>query len=258
MKILLTNDDGIGSPGLLLLAEALREGGRHRVFVVAPDSNRSAISHAITFMYGAIKLSSRGPDSWACSGLPADCVMAALLGGIAEKPDLVVSGINRGLNIGTDLVYSGTAAAARQAALYHIPGIALSLAGGSGGFHWKGAVRFAAEELEGLLALWREDIFLNVNIPAGPGPYRGKQITWPGRRIYRDSLAVMKTREGYVYCTLDSGTADNEPEPGSDGDAVSRGFVSVSPVFVHPVIRRDLCPGAPDYAGAAPRPMREE
>jgi 5'-nucleotidase len=252
MNILLTNDDGIESEGLLLLAAALREAGGRRVWVVAPDTNRSAVSHGITFMAGSLKLTGRGPDTWACSGLPADCVMAAVLGGIAGKPDLVISGINRGPNIGTDIVYSGTAAAARQAALCGIPGIALSLAA-FGDFHWEAAVRFAVEELEALRLLWREDTFLNVNLPNLPQGPGGTEITFPGRRVYRDTLAVMKTRQGVVYCTLDSGSVDTEPEEGSDGDALARNLASVSPVFIHPVVRRDLCPAAPDYAGTAPR-----
>jgi 5'-nucleotidase len=252
MNILLTNDDGIESEGLLLLAEALRQEGRHRVWVVAPESNRSAVSHGISFMWNALKLSPRGKDAWACSGLPVDCVMMAVLGGIAVKPDLVLSGINRGPNLGTDLVYSGTAAAARQAALCHIPGIALSLAG-FGDFHWEEAVRFVLGDLDSLLSLWREDVFINVNIPNDPGGMGEKLLTYPGRRSYRDSLAVLETREGAVYCTLDAGAVENEHEEGSDWDAVSRNLVSVSPVYIHPVARRDLCPGVPDHAAAAPR-----
>jgi 5'-nucleotidase len=253
MNILLTNDDGIESEGILLLAEALRKEGRHRIYVVAPEANRSAVSHGISFMWNALKLSRRGEDTWACSGLPADCVMMAVLGGIAEKPDLVISGINRGPNLGTDLVYSGTAAAARQAALCRIPGIALSLAD-FGNFHWEAAVRFVGEELDYLGALWREDVFLNVNLPNDPQGPAGKLLTYPCRRRYRDSLAVLRTGGGTVYCALDAGAVENDQEPGSDWDAVSRNLASVSPVFIHPVVRRDLCPSAPDYAVASPRP----
>ncbi|MCL1991324.1 MAG: 5'/3'-nucleotidase SurE, partial [Spirochaetes bacterium] len=119
MRILLTNDDGIKSPGLFLLADALRSGG-HRVFVVAPDTERSGMSHSVTFFANPCKLRPLGEDTWSCSGTPADCVVVALNGGLPQlslaggaPPDLVLSGINRGANLGTDVVYSGTAAAAR-------------------------------------------------------------------------------------------------------------------------------------------------
>ncbi|GHV67414.1 5'-nucleotidase SurE [Spirochaetia bacterium] len=255
MRILLTNDDGIDSDGLLLLAEALRADGRHRVYVIAPDSNRSAVSHGIVFMYNALKLVQTGEDSWSCSGLPVDCVMAALLGGFIEKPDLVISGINRGPNLGTDLVYSGTAAAARQAALCGIPGIALSLAAFKD-FHWKGAIRFVTAELDSLLSLWREDVFINVNLPNNAEGPAGMLLTYPSRRFYRDTMAELKTREKVFYFVMDSGAVDTEYEEGSDFDAVSRDLVSISPVFIHPVVRRDLCPQAPEHAKTAPRPVR--
>ncbi|MDR2370368.1 MAG: 5'/3'-nucleotidase SurE, partial [Treponema sp.] len=104
MTILMTNDDGISSPGLDLLAAALRREG-HRVFVLAPDRNRSGVSHSISFLSGPIRLKKRGEDTWSCEGLPVDCVTTALLGGLPGLeglPDMLVSGINRGANIGTD------------------------------------------------------------------------------------------------------------------------------------------------------------
>ncbi|MDR0730727.1 MAG: hypothetical protein LBF63_03595 [Treponema sp.] len=116
MNILLTNDDGCESPGILLLASALRENG-HRAAVLAPDRDRSGVSHSISFLDGPLILKSRGEDTWSCSGLPVDCVVTAMLGAIPYKPDLILSGINRGANLGTDLLYSGTAAAARQGSL---------------------------------------------------------------------------------------------------------------------------------------------
>jgi 5'-nucleotidase len=147
MNILLTNDDGISSPGLLLLAEALRKNSPHRIFVLAPDTDRSGYSHSIRFLWDPIKIASRGPDTWACSGSPADCVIMAMMGALPFKPDLVLSGINRGANLGTDLIDSGTAAAARQAGLGNIPGIAFSLAG-RGEF-------FGTWRFPGPRAIWR-------------------------------------------------------------------------------------------------------
>jgi len=140
MRILLTNDDGVSSPGIRLLANALRSAG-HRVITVAPDVNRSGNSHSILFLNHALKLSEIDFDTWSCSGSPVDCVVTALLGGIPEiciatdtaelnmekAPDLVLSGINAGANLGTDIVYSGTAASARQGSVFEIPSVALSL-----------------------------------------------------------------------------------------------------------------------------------
>jgi 5'-nucleotidase len=148
MNILLTNDDGINSDGILKLAEALRSGGNHKVTIIAPDVNRSGVSHALSFFNNAVKLYRIEEDTWSCTGFPADCIIAGL-GFLPERPDIVLSGINRGENLGTDLIYSGTAAAARQGGLAGIPSIALSLAG-SGPYHWDMAVSWTASHLEEL------------------------------------------------------------------------------------------------------------
>jgi 5'-nucleotidase len=168
--------------------------------------------------------------------------MAGTLGGLPVKPDLVLSGINAGPNLGTDLIYSGTAAAARQAALHGIPGIALSLAGmPPEPLLWDSAVSFAVEKLEELAGLWREDTFLNVNLPNISGSPLGMLITFPAVRRYNDSLIFFTAPDGSDYCFVKGGVIITEPEPGSDFDAVSRNYASLSPVFIHPVVRRDHC-----------------
>ncbi|MDR2797112.1 MAG: 5'/3'-nucleotidase SurE [Treponema sp.] len=256
MNILVTNDDGIAGEGLLRLVAALRAQGRHRIWVVAPDSNRSGVSHSLSFLSASICLTPQGADTWACSGTPADCVMMAIVGLLPVKPDLVVSGINKGANIGTDIVYSGTAAAARQGSLYDLPAIAFSLAG-EGTFYWEPAVSFVVEHLEALIAPWRADTFINVNIPNTPGGPEGILTTFPCLRIYHDGVSVFDAPDGKKYCFINAGPVWAEPEQGSDWDAVSRNYVSVSPVFVHPVVSRDLCPGAPEYAAVAHRPPKK-
>ncbi|MDR0722163.1 MAG: 5'/3'-nucleotidase SurE [Treponema sp.] len=256
MNILVTNDDGIAGEGLLCLVEALRAQGRHRIVVIAPDSNRSGLSHSLSFLSTPICLTPQGADTWACSGTPADCVMMALLGILPVKPDLVVSGINKGANIGTDIIYSGTAAAARQGGLYNLPSIALSLAG-EGTFYWEPAVSFAVAHLEALIASWKADTFINVNIPNTPGGPAGILTTFPSVRIYHDGVSVFDAPDGRKYCFINAGPVWTEPEKGSDEDAVSRNYVSVSPVFLHPVISRDLCPGAPEYAAVPQRPPKK-
>ena len=156
MNILLTNDDGVNSEGIVKLAEALRSDGKHKVSVIAPDVNRSGVSHALSILNNAVKLSYLGVDTWSCTGYPADCVIAGINGMLSECPDLVLSGINQGGNIGTDLIYSGTAAAAKQGSLAGIPSMALSLAGNDP-YHWDMAVSWIVSHLEELLAYWRRD-----------------------------------------------------------------------------------------------------
>jgi 5'-nucleotidase len=251
MNILLTNDDGIDSEGLQKLATALRKQKRHEVYVLAPDANRSGVSHSIAFMTKPMRLVSLGSDMWSCSGNPADCVIMALLGALHAPIDLVVSGINAGANMGTDIIYSGTAAAARQASLFHVPAIALSL-DGDAPYHWDEAAAFAVEHLDEFVALWKDDIFVNVNIPNTPKP-DGMARTFPAIRNYHDSIAVYDAPDGNRYCFADLGDVTADIEAGSDHDAVLRNLVSVSPVYIHPVVRADLCEAAPAHAVVAPR-----
>jgi 5'-nucleotidase len=233
MNILLTNDDGIDSPGLLLLAEALREKGGRRVLVLAPNRDRSGSSHSIRFLWDPLKLSGRGSDTWVCSGSPADCVILALLGALPVMPDLVISGINRGANLGTDLVYSGTAAAARQGGLGNIPAIALSLAG-RGEFFWNMAVSWTVDHLEELRKIWVPHTFVNVNIPNSPGGPGGMVFAAPARMVYADTLSIHKAG-GHSWCFFEHGDVSAVPETGSDWEAVSKNLAAVSPVYVHPV-----------------------
>jgi 5'-nucleotidase len=253
MNILLTNDDGIDCEGLLKFAAILREQKEHRVYVLAPDTNRSGVSHSISFMKGPLRLSRYAEDMWSCSGTPADCVSMIVLGALPFKPDIVVSGINAGANVGTDIIYSGTAAAARQAGLYHIPGVALSLVGNAP-FYWEEAALFAAAHLEEFAALWEDDIFINVNFPNMPGQPLGMVSTFPCQRRYHDSVSVFDAPDGRKYCFTNAGDISVKPEPGSDWDAVSRNLVSISPVFIHPVALRDQRGKALKYTGVDPDP----
>jgi 5'-nucleotidase len=189
-----------------------------------------------------LRLREREADTWACSGNPADCVIAGMLGALPLKPELILSGINRGANLGTDLVYSGTAAAARQGGFFSVPSIALSLVESPGGgeFHWDMAVSFVVKKLKEFAALWEPDTFLNVNIPNSPGGPEGSRISFPCRRQYGDRLSLMEAPNGDRYCFALAGEASVRPEPGSDWDAVSRNLVSLSPVLLHPVIDRTV------------------
>jgi 5'-nucleotidase len=239
MNILLTNDDGVQCPGILLLAQGLRRAG-HRVIVVAPDRNRSGVSHSISFLSGPLTLKPRGDDTWACSGLPVDCVVTALLGAIPFTPDIVLSGINQGANLGTDLLYSGTAAAARQGSLFNVVSIALSLVLGgteteSVDCHWDQAVEFSVSHLDELAGWWKPDTFINVNIPNTPQGPSGLTSAFPSRRQYHDSLKVMDAPDGDRYCFYQAGEVTVTEENGSDRDAVSRNLAAISSIWVHPV-----------------------
>jgi 5'-nucleotidase len=179
--------------------------------------------------------------------------MVAAFGGLPVKPDLVLSGINVGSNLGTDLIYSGTAAAARQAGLLGIPGIALSLTGFGDPYYWDPAIACTLDNLDRWISLWKDDIFINVNFPNTPGAPGEPVITYPSRRHYHDTMSFFHAPDGYQYCFVEGGDLFTEDEQGSDWDAVSRNLVSVSPVFLHPVVREDFCDHAPAHSAVSSR-----
>ncbi|MDR1617702.1 MAG: 5'/3'-nucleotidase SurE [Treponema sp.] len=234
MNILLTNDDGVDSPGLLLLAEALRKRGGDRVLVMAPDQDRSGVSDSISCLKNPLRVRARGPDTWSCSGTPADCVLLSFWGGLPAKPDLVISGINRGANLGNDLVYSGTAAAARQAGILGIPAVALSLAGRKE-FFWDMAVSFSLARLEEFRRLWKSGTFVNVNIPNLPEGPAGTAAAFPSRRPYDDRIRDFTAPDGDRWYFIDPGENDAASEAGSDRDRIARNLASVSVIHAWPV-----------------------
>lgn len=229
MLILVTNDDGIHSPGLQVLAEALRVLGR--VVVVAPDRERSAISHALT-LHSPLRAIEHGTDAWAIDGTPTDCVNLGIHGLLRETPDLVVSGINQGSNLGDDLTYSGTVAAAMEATLMGVPAMAVSLAADrftAADFHWGAwwAARLAVTVRErGLPA----DTFLNINIPAGR-PH-GMRLTRQGKRRYADAVVRNTDPRGRTYYWIGAGELSFHDLEGTDVHAVERGWVSVTPLHL--------------------------
>jgi 5'-nucleotidase len=239
MTIFLTNDDGIDSDGIQKLIDILRNKKKYKVFVIAPDKNRSGISHAISLLNEPVKISSLGENIWSCSGYPADCIIVGLKGILPEKPDLVLSGINRGANLGTDILYSGTAAAARQASLCGIPAIALSLTG-SEPYNWDMAVSWTAEHLEELTAFWEEEAFVNVNIPNSSGFPEGLLQTWPAIKKYQDIMSTINAPDGKQWCFLEAAEEIVVSQAGSDCYTVSRNFVSVSSVYNYPTAKQTV------------------
>jgi len=251
MKILLTNDDGINSPGLRLLAERLRKTG-HKVVVVAPEGEQSGVSHAIAFFRTPCKLTAIAGDTWSCGGSPGDCVAVALLGGLPEEftlphspPDVVLSGINRGANLGTDIVYSGTAAAARQGALHNIPSVALSLIEGDE-WYWDMAVDFAVERLDEIKAYWKPDSFVNVNIPNRREKPHALVHAFPSFRYYNDSIEIHHAPDGHRYCFARTGKVASRPEHGSDDAVTAENNASVSEIYIHPVLLESVREGNHD------------
>ncbi|OHD11695.1 MAG: 5'/3'-nucleotidase SurE [Spirochaetes bacterium GWB1_48_6] len=243
MKILLTNDDGYMSEGIKALNRAL--GGSHEVWTLAPDSERSGMSHAMSLRH-PLKIKKLAEREYSCSGTPADCVILASHGVIPFKPEIVVSGINRGPNLGTDLIYSGTAAAARQAAINGIPGIAVSLATYTGPFRYEALANLVASRLDYFLSLWTPDVFINLNAPDAPDDFSYEIVeATPSRRIYKDTLKFFEGPDGYSYCFFMDGQVDTHQEAGSDEDMVTKGFASVTRVLAYPCSSNSNATGLP-------------
>jgi 5'-nucleotidase len=235
MNILAANDDGIGD-GIIRLIEAFRAAG-HRVLAVIPDRNRSGSSHSVTFDT-SMALREAERDIYVCSGTPVDGILAALIpGGLGYRADAVVSGINAGPNLGTDILYSGTAAAARQGSLYGLPSFAFS-ADGDAPYHFEEAAYWAAAHFDKLLSYWRKGTFVNVNYP-NTQRFSGSLFTYPALRIYEDTITMERNADGSRSWFLNGGDVTvregDETVPGvSDWEAVRQNKVSVSVVYNHP------------------------
>ncbi|TVQ98947.1 MAG: 5'/3'-nucleotidase SurE [Spirochaetaceae bacterium] len=236
MRILLTNDDGVFSPGLEALRVALEPD--HEVWVLAPDGERSAMSHYIT-LKGPVSVKELSHRVYCTSGSPADSVIIGLLEVCPQPADLVISGINIGPNLGTDIIYSGTVAAARQAAIMNVPGIAVSLDSYVEPFHFTPVAQFIAKHAEQLRGLWNHHHFINVNAPNTPNPISRVAITHPCRRLYKDHLVRFEGPRGDTYYFLSGSPVETELPPESDWHAVSNGIVAVSPISIDPINHHD-------------------
>ncbi|HXV77770.1 MAG TPA: 5'/3'-nucleotidase SurE [Candidatus Polarisedimenticolaceae bacterium] len=226
--VLVTNDDGFDAPGLAALVEAVSPLGR--VVVVAPDREQSGSSHALTLVR-PLRAYRVADDRHRVDGTPTDCVHLAinsLTGG--KMPDLVVSGMNRGLNVGDDVTYSGTVAGAMEGTLLHIPSIAFSVGIESDGqADFTRAVPFARRISEIVLERGLQPgVLLNVNFPAAS--YRGVRITRQGTRTYRATALERLDPAGRPYYWIDSVSATPTDEPDGDHRAIREGYVSVSPL----------------------------
>lgn len=226
-KILVTNDDGVFSEGIKLLAEALRSVAE--VIVVAPDREQSAMGHALT-LHRPLRLRELGDEVYSVDGTPTDCVSLGLLWLLKDSPpDLVVSGINFGLNLGDDVTYSGTVSATFEGTLMGIPSVAFSQEVAKS-FSFERAAQFAVQLVRVLLANeLPSDLLLNVNLPASP--HTGVRLTKLGRRRYQQSIVQKLDPRGREYFWI-AGTPVWEESEGSDQDAVAAGKVSITPLHL--------------------------
>jgi 5'-nucleotidase len=229
MRLLLTNDDGVHAPGLAALSRAL---AAHETWVVAPTSERSAQSHSLT-MHKPLRLHAHGDRRFAVSGTPADCVYLGLHHVLAAaRPDLVVSGINHGTNLGNDVHYSGTVAGAREARLQGVASIAISLERGDGPLQWDTAAHVAARVVEGVGANpLPPGVFLNVNVPNVPlAALRGLRACALGERFYASRVDARVDTRGQPYFWLGGPHSHFGEDPETDGPLLEQGWATVTPL----------------------------
>jgi len=230
MNILISNDDGIHARGLRVLADALSSLGE--VWVVAPDRERSASSHALT-LNRPLRVTKVAPTWFTVDGTPTDCVALALMGMIKQKFDLVASGINIGGNMGDDVTYSGTVSAAFEATLLGYPAFALSVvAQRRVNFTAAGRVAVMVAELITQHGLPRNTM-LNVNVPnCRPSAIKGVAITQQGRRRYGDIIVRKVDPRGKAYYWIGGAAHKWERLEDTDYDAVTSGWISVTPLHL--------------------------
>ncbi len=256
MRILLANDDGIHSPGITTLARKLSE--YHEVYVVAPDRERSAAGHSLTlhhplrvekmeFGYDA------GVKAWTTNGTPGDCVKIALNAVLKDKPDLLISGVNNGPNLGADILYSGTVSAAMEGAVLGYPSIAVSLCGSEGN---SSDFSYAADFITKFVPRigdinFPKKTILNINVPAvEPTEIVGIKITTLGTRMYTDKYEKRLDPRGKTYYWLAGEFLDTCDEESSDIIAIKNNKISITPVTfemthksIMPELEKAFCNG---------------
>ncbi len=240
MKVLLTNDDGIQATGLNELRRALLEVPGVDLAVIAPNSNRSATARSITtrrpLEVEEVQFDD-GTVGYACDGTPVDCVRLASLGLTGDGPGLIVSGINHGSNLGDDITYSGTVAAALEGIVLGVPGIAVSQQSQAREMDFRLGVDFDFTEAAAFTARLVEEIervplpegtLLNVNCPAGDAS--GARACKLGRRIYRDTLKLESEGDGRRVYRIYGDDPSYHPEEGTDFAAIADGMIAVTPL----------------------------
>ena len=236
MKILIANDDGIFAPGISALAKRLSEEERYEVCVAAPDRERSATGHSLTLhkplRVQEVNLWPKVKNAWSTTGTPADSVKLAINVLLESKPDLIISGINNGANMGTEILYSGTVAAAMVGTFSNIPSIAVSLVREGRHAHFEAAAEFMASFLDRYdLKELHPRILININIPSLEfDQYKGVAITELGARDYNDWFEHRKDPRGGNYYWLAGHAIKQGEKETSDVHAVHSDFISITPV----------------------------
>ncbi len=228
MIILISNDDGIHSEGILALEEKLRKIGE--LYTVAPDRVQNSMSHALT-LHRPLRVHEVGPRRLAVDGTPTDCVKLALSGLLPVRPNLVLSGINQGPNLGDDIIYSGTVSAAIEGALLGIPAIAVSVVAFKD-FVFDTAADFVAGLIPRVLE-WGlpAGTLLNVNVPLLPkDKIKGWKFTRQGKRHYQEKIIERVDPRGKKYYWIGGDDLGFDHEEGTDCVAVHEGFISVTPL----------------------------
>jgi 5'-nucleotidase len=234
-RILVTNDDGVNAVGVKALkriALAISDD----VWVVAPETNQSGAAHSLT-LSRPLRVRRHGDRRFSVDGTPTDCVLIALqrIVGEDEPVDLVLSGINHGANLGEDVTYSGTVAAAMEATLFKVPAIAFSqVCEDRQNIKWPTAERYAPEVIERLLSMpWPDDLLVNVNFPDRPADeVAGVRVTTQGKRKIGDTLLERVDPRGEPYLWIGALREDPRTREGTDLAAVAAGYVSVTPIHL--------------------------
>lgn len=230
MRILLSNDDGYFSPGIQALADSLV--GLGEIVVVAPEQNRSGASNSLT-LDRPLFLKKSANGFYFVNGTPTDCVHLAVTGMLDTLPDIIVSGINHGANMGDDTIYSGTVAAATEGYLLGIPSIAVSLTSFDGKY-FETAGRVVRELVERFVKQpIAEPVLLNVNVPDLPySDLKGVEVTRLGRRHKAEPVVKMLSPRNETVYWIGAAGAAADSGPGTDFNAVDRGFVSITPLQI--------------------------
>ena len=231
MHFLISNDDGLFAPGIRALSEHVRQLGS--VTIVAPDQNRSGASNSLTLEL-PVRINELEPDTYSVSGTPTDCVHIALTGLLTEDPDMVISGINAGANLGDDVIYSGTVAAAMEGRFLGLPAVAVSLVFQDKPRHYSSA----AETVALIVNRLRKDplpadTILNINVPDLPwSEIGGIEVTRLGYRHRAEPTIREIDPRGRPMYWIGPAGAEQDAGPGTDFDAIRRGYISVTPIHV--------------------------
>jgi 5'-nucleotidase len=231
MHFLISNDDGISARGIQVLAQRMDSLGR--VTIVAPDQNRSGASNSLT-LDSPVRIREVSEDSYSVKGTPSDCVHIALTGLLEKDPDIVVSGINSGANLGDDVIYSGTVAAAMEGRFLGLPAIAVSLVFNEKPEHYPTAAEAVALLVERLrMDPLPADTILNINVPDLPwDQIQGFEVTRLGNRHRAEPVIKMIDPRGRPMYWIGPAGAGQDAGTGTDFDAVRRGFISITPIHV--------------------------